>query len=304
VADIQFLDLSIVDHDRPTPPHDRHQGCVGDPGGMPDTDGMWMLLRLAAIVILLVMGALIAGQGERLFGIGLVRPRSGEDPASAVVLGGVSLGAVVALVRPLDRVVGQLVTLLHELGHTIVAAALGARPAGIVLRHDASGHARARWVRRTTPARRFALATVAFAGVPAAAALSAAGAQLLLIAGPNAVLWSLAVAGAVVAVLARSPWSLLVAGGLGALAVAALRDAAEPWAAGVVVGLLTATAIKTTYDNARAVGHPIRAGDDARAVGERLLLPARVVQLVQILVAGALSGWTLWLLAPGLLPAT
>jgi hypothetical protein len=265
---------------------------------------MWMLLRLTAMTVLLFTGALIAGQGERLIGLGLAGPRPGEDLAAAVVLGGVSLGAVVALVRPLDRVVGQLVTLLHELGHTIVAAALGARPAGIVLRHDASGHATARWVGHASPVRRFALATVAFAGVPAAAALSAAGAQLLLLAGPNAVLWSLAAAGAVVAALGRSPWSLLVAGGLGALAVAALRDPAEPWAAGMVVGLLTATAIKSAYDNARAVGRPIRAGDDARAVGERLLLPARLVQLVQIVLAGALSGWTLWLLAPGLLPAT
>lgn len=266
---------------------------------------MWILLRAIALALLVVVGLLLAGRDawftEALVGltgagaIGAVAPRS-----PAVTAAGMALGSVSALARPLNLVVGQFVTLLHELGHTVVAAAVGARPRGIVLRHDASGHATARWVGRGRLLRRLALAAVAFAGVPAAATVSAAGARLLVTVGPRPVLWSIAAAGALVAVLARSAWSLLIAILLGVLAMSALRDTAAPWAAGVVVGVLTATAIKTSYDNMRRVRLPILDGDDAQVAGSQLSLPSRLVLLVQVAVAAALSAWTVWLLVPGL----
>jgi hypothetical protein len=270
---------------------------------------MWMLLRVLALAVLALIGLLIVGRGGWLLdGVDAALalagaedvPRAGAIPSPVATIGGLSLGIVAAVTTPVHRVVGQLVTLLHELGHTVVAAALGARPAGVVLRHDASGHATARWTREATPLRRLALAAVAFAGLPAAAAVAAAGAQLLLLTGPRSVLWGVAVAGVVVGLLARSAWSLLIALAVAGLALAALREAVEPWAVGVVIGLLTATAVKTARDSAWAARRPIQRGDDARAVGGALVLPPRLVQLGQIALTAALSGWTLWLLARGL----
>ncbi len=277
-------------------------------GRIDDTARMWMIVRVAAVLVILVLGVLIAGWGEGLLGVvdsvpGLGNvPGSqlaGDDrPATVAGIAGLVVGVLAAVLRPVARGVGQVVTLLHELGHTVVAAALGARPAGIVLRHDASGHATARWVGRPTWTRRFSLALVAFAGLPAAAVVTAAGAQLLRLLGPDAVLWSFAVAGGLVALLARSVWSLLVAAGLAGVALAALSEVAAPWAAAVVVALLTSVAVKTTVDNLRRLRWPIQEGDDARAVGRRLRLPARFVQWLQVVVAAVLSGWAVWLLLP------
>ena len=276
--------------------------------GIDDTDAMWMLFRAIAIAVLAVVGLLLAAQGAWLFeavdrgleavGTGVRLPRADPTRSTPVAAGGLVLGALVALISPTRRAVSQLVTLLHELGHTVVAAALGARPSGIVLRHDASGHATARWVGTPTPWRRVALATVAFAGLPAAATASTAGARLLVLAGPQAVLWSFAAAGVVVAMLARSAWSLLVAGSLAGLAALALSEAGQPFAAGAVIALLTATAVRVVSDTGRSIGRPIDEGSDARAVAGPLFLPARLVQCVQVAVAAALSVWTLWLLFP------
>lgn len=274
---------------------------------------MWMLIRLLAVTVLVVTGLLLAGQGGwlldaldavlRAFGSGPVdRSTAAAGPVATVA--GLAVGAIAGLTRPLDRVAGQVVTLLHELGHTVVAAALGARPAGIVLRHDASGHASATWVGRATPGRRIALAIVAFAGVPAATVATAAGAQMAALAGHDTVLWSLAVAGVVVAVLARSAWSLLIAGALAGLAVLALGEAVAPFGAGVVVAVLTAIAVTASRNDLRAVRATIRPGDDARAVTGHLHVPARLVRLVRLVqttIAVGLGAWTSWLLADPLL---
>jgi hypothetical protein len=273
---------------------------------MPDTGRMWILLRLVALLVLSLVLLLLTGHGAWLLGaLEVVSPtgsapgqRHGQTASVPVVAGGLGAGALAALVRPADRAVGQVVTLLHELGHTLVAAAFGARPAGIVLRHDASGHATARWVGRATVWRRLALAVVAFVGLPAATVTSATGARLLGVAGPDAVLWCFAAAGVVVAVLARSVWSLLVAAALTGLAVAALGEAAAPWARGVVVGALTAIALRATLDTARALRRPLHPGDDARVVGRHLRLPPRLVQLVQVATTMGLGIWSVLLLLP------
>lgn len=271
---------------------------------------MWSLVRLLALTVLVVTGLLVAGRGdlvvdgarwigEVLSGLAGADAPSGPQPPELVrstVLVGLGVGAAVALLPPGRGALRQLVTLLHELGHTVVAAALGARPAGIVLRHDASGHATARWVGRPTPARRLALAAVAFAGVPTAPVAALAGARLLLLAGPEAVLWCVAVAGVVVAVLARSAWSLLVAALVATLAVAGLRDAAAPFATVAVVALVTATAVAALHVGGSALRSPLRDGDDARVVAGYLLLPGRLVRLVQHAVAATASLATFWLL--------
>jgi hypothetical protein len=271
---------------------------------------VWTLVRLAALLVLTLVAAVLAGAGEvvvaavagvaELAGWELATPDGGTGTTwegSAVAL---AAGLAVGLVRPPARLVRQVVTLVHELGHTVVAAALGARPSGIVLRHDASGHATARWIGRPSPGRRFALAAVAFAGVPAATVATATGAQLLTLAGPRPVLWSLAAVGVVVASLARSAWSLLIAVAFGGLAVVALRDAAEPWAGAAVVGLLAAVVVRAVLDDLRALRRPLHPGDDARAVGRQVWLPPRVVQVLQVAASTAAGAWTLWLLTPEL----
>jgi hypothetical protein len=253
---------------------------------------MWLLLRVLALTALGLVVTSAVGAGEvlvrfaersaELVGRGPIAVGPGGEVGTAASLAAIGAGVAAALVGPSTRAVRQVVTLVHELGHTVLAAALGARPDAIVLRHDASGHATARWVGHPTPARRVALAAVAAAGTPAATIGSLAGAQLYVLAGPRPVLWSSAVAGSVVAVLARSAWSLAVAVALGSLALVALRDAAEPWAGAIVVGALTAVAVRAVVDDVRTLGAPISDGDDARAVSRQLWLPARLVRTLLV----------------------
>jgi hypothetical protein len=274
---------------------------------MADTGGMWALIRLLALALATVVVVLALGKGawlvepvERIWelvGVGPL-PRDPEAVRPDTAASGLVAGLLAATLRPTRRLLGQLATLLHELGHTLVAAALGARPSGIVLRHDASGHATARWLGRPGPARRVSLAVTAFVGLPAPAVAAAAGAGLLQVAGPRPVLWSLAIAGVLVAVLARSAWSLAVAALFLALALAGLSEPAEPWTAAVVVGLLTAVAVHAGLDALRRLWLPIPAGDDARAVRARIGVPARLTQLLQVAVTASASAWCLWLLLP------
>jgi hypothetical protein len=266
---------------------------------------MWVLIRLAALAALVAVGVLVLGRGDWLLdavdgmaalgGLGPL-PRDDGVLTAPVVTAGLAGGALVAVLGPARRVVAQLTTLLHELGHVLAAAALGARPAGIVLRHDASGHATARWTGRPGPVRRVSLALTALSGLPAPAVAAAAGAELLTAAGPRPVLWSLVVAGAVVALLARSLWSVLVAAGLAALAVAGLSDAAEPWTAGGVAALVTAVGLASAIDALRRLRWPIPQGDDARAVHRHLRLPPKLVQLLQVATTAAAGLWTGWVL--------
>jgi hypothetical protein len=267
---------------------------------------MWPLVRVVALALVAGVMLLLAGRVHLvtdavgwlagwLGGAG-VPIADTPDLTRPTVLGGIGVGALLAGPRrSIGRVSAQVVTLLHELGHVVVAAACGARPSGIVLQHDASGHATSRW--RTRPGLRSRLqrSATAIVGTPAPVLLTAAGAQLLLAAGPRPVLWTLAVAAAVVAMLARSVWTLVVAAGLGGLAAAALREVAEPWAAAVVVAVLTAIAIRSVRDAIRALGHPLAQGHDARAVADQLAgVPPRLVHVGQVAGTVGLGTWTLW----------
>jgi hypothetical protein len=275
---------------------------------------MWALIRLAALAGLGAVAVLLIGRGEwlldtvdHLVGLGALGPvpREGDALTAPVVTAGLLGGSLLAVLGPTRRLVAQLTTLLHELGHVLVAAALGARPAGIVLRHDASGHATARWTGHPGPVRRLSLALTAFVGLPAPVVAAAAGAELLTTAGPRPVLWSLVAAGVVAAVLARSLWSILVAAGLAALAFAGLSDAAEPWVAGLVVAVVAAVGLAAAIDALRRLAWPIPLGDDARAVHRHLRLPPKLVQALQVVavVLAALWAGRLLLAAAGLDPA-
>lgn len=281
--------------------HGQLDGC----GVATHAAGMWLMVRLAALVVLLGVGLLVVGAGPRLVdlvtdattavGRDVTPPRaSGLDLWS--LASGAALGTLAALAAPARRLIRQVDTLLHELGHTLVAAAVGARPSGIVVRHDASGHATARWTHRGSPLRRLQLALVAFVGLWAPAAAAAAALALLVVAGPEPVLVGAAAAGLLVGVLARSGWSLLVALAFAGAAVGALQDAVAPYATGVVVTIGVAVSIRTVLDAGTALGRPLQAGDDARVAARHVHLPARFVQALQVAVSAALVGRTGWVL--------
>lgn len=262
---------------------------------------MWPLIRAAALLALTLLVVLLIGRGAWLLttlaevtGPDMTLLPQGGGPPPPVVVGGLAVGATGTALRPLRRIVDQAVTLLHELGHTLVAAALGARPAGIVLRHDASGHATARWRHRSAPRRRLSLALTALVGLPAPAVAAAASTRLLTLAGPRPGLWAVAIAGAVVAVLARSAWALLVAVVLAGAAAAALTEAAEAVAAGGLIALVTAVALTSAVGAAGRLGRPIASGDDARAVHRELRVPPRLVLAAQAAITVVAAAWALW----------
>lgn len=268
---------------------------------------MWTLIRLAALTLLAAIGLLIFGLADdvhtwaaRAFtsvGRDLPAP-TGADLNPVVVVAGLLAGLAIGdpTGHRIGRAVSHAETFLHELGHVLVAAACGARPSGIVLNHDTSGHATSRWAQGRGPIRRMQKAATAFFGYPAAATFTAAGAGLLVFAGPRPVLWAIAGAAALVAVLARSMWTAVVAGGLGIVAAAALSDQAAPYAAGVAVALLAAIAVNNAGTEVRRYFRPLQEGHDAFSVRQHIGVPARVVQTVQTLWVAAAAGWTLWLI--------
>lgn len=274
-------------------------------GDATDHPGVWLLIRLVALVVVLGVGLLVVGGEPWLRDIVTAAATTlGRDvslPAAAALdlpalVGGVAIGTAAAVLAPARRAIRQVDTLLHELGHTLVAAAVGARPSGIVLRHDASGHATARWTRSASLPRRLQLALVAFVGLWAPAAAAAAAITLLTMAGPEPVLVSAAAAGLLVGVLARSGWSLLVALVFVGAAVGALQDVVAPYTTGVVVTVAVAVSLRSLLDAAAALRRPLQAGDDARVTGRHLHLPGRLVQALQVGVTAALvvrGGWVL-----------
>jgi hypothetical protein len=268
---------------------------------------MWTLIRLLAITLTVVLVLLVVGAGEAVHELvtdladraGLELPA--REPAgldTVVVVAGLVVGLVLA--DPRGRGIGSAtshaVTLLHELGHVLIAAACGARPAGIVLSHDASGHATSRWTQRRGPLARVQRAATAFSGYPAPATFAAAGAAILVAFGPRAVLWSVAGAAALVAVLARSGWTFLVAGAFGAVAIVSLSERAAPYVVAVAVALLVAIAVHSAILEARRFFRPMSEGHDAFAVRREIAIPARLTMTVQSLWTVAAAGWTVWLI--------
>ena len=275
---------------------------------MGDTATMWFLVRLAALTVLVTVGVLVAGVAEVvLAGIDrAVSPVGLRLPAMApatltpvVVVGGGLVGVVLGgpWAGRAGKALAHTETFLHELGHVLVAAACGARPTGVVLDHDASGHATASWRQRRGPLPRLQRAAVAWFGYPAPPTFAAAGAALLVVAGPRPVLWAVLGAAALVTVLARSAWTLVVTTGLGLVALASLSDRAAPQAAGVAVALLTAIVMHHTVTTWRRVVRRLPDGHDAFTVREQLGVPARLVQVLQAVWSLVAATWTVVLLA-------
>lgn len=152
-------------------------------------------------------------------------------PSTTVVLA-VALAALLTTWSPVGyRIVRHLVTLLHEAGHAAAGALVGRRVHGIRLHADTSGLTLSRG-RPRGPGMVFML----LAGYPAPALVGLAGAVLLSQGYAAGLLWALVLLCAVVLLLVRNVYGLLVVVATGVL-VALLSWTAEPW---LLSGLATA----------------------------------------------------------------
>jgi hypothetical protein len=256
---------------------------------------VWPLVRSATVLLLVLVGLAVVGRaGWVLTLIDAAFTRTGvalppvepPDLDPLTVLLAALLGAAGSRLRP----VAHAVTFLHELAHVLVATACGARPTGVVLRRVGGSHATYRSPTRGALRDRLYRAATAAAGYPAAAWFAAAGAGLLAAAGPRPVLWVLAAFALLVTALSRSPWAAVVSLGLGAIAVVALSERAEPYAAGVVVALTVALSLRNLTEDVRALRGRLSERDDARAVQAAIGLPARLVRALQAAVTLAATG--------------
>lgn len=262
---------------------------------------MWPLVRLTAVLLLVLLGLTLADLGGWTFeAVGGLLGRVGASPPTVepadLTAGRVAAAAVIGLVAGRLRPTGHAVTFLHEFAHVLVATACGARPTGVVLHRTGGGHASYRYPATGPVRQRLARAATAVVGYPAAAVAAAAGAGLLVLAGPRPVLWVVAGTAVVVTVLSRSPWAAAVSLALGTLAVAALSERAEPYAAGAVVALTVALSTRNLVDDVRQLRTRLPSDHDARQVQAAVGLPAGVVRVLQTAVtlgATALVAWHL-----------
>ncbi|MFC5042366.1 M50 family metallopeptidase [Ornithinimicrobium kibberense] len=117
----------------------------------------------------------------------------------------------------------HLVTLLHEAGHAATGVLVGRRVHGIRLHADTSGLTLSRGRPRGP-----GMVLMLLAGYPAPALVGLAGAVLLSQGYAAGLLWTLVLLCAVVLLLVRNVYGLLVVVATGAL-VALLSWTAEPW---------------------------------------------------------------------------
>ena len=214
-------------------------------------------------------------------------------PSTTVVL----VIAVLALLTtwsPLGhRVVRHLVTLLHEAGHAAAGALVGRRVHGIRLHADTSGLTLSRG-RPRGPGMVFML----LAGYPAPAVVGLGAAVLLSRGYAVGLLWALVLLCAVVLVLVRNVYGLLVVVLIGAV-VAVVSWTAEPWLLSLVatalvwVVLLAAPRSVVDLQGLRRRG---ARGSDADQLTALTGVPAVLWVALFWLVAVACLGLAGWLL--------
>ncbi len=160
-------------------------------------------------------------------------------PSTEWLTGALAVGAGVALLGFLAPV--HATTIVHELGHGLVGAALGARILGMVTSRDGSGHVRYQFS-GPAPMRS---ALTGLAGYPFPGILGLAGAQLALAGLAGTWLVYLAVLMTVLLAAAlRSWWAALVAVGLAATATLTLAFGSNLVIAGSVMALAGALAVQ------------------------------------------------------------
>ena len=204
--------------------------------------------------------------------LGVGRRQDGGVTDTSVVLAVVA-GALLAAVGLTWRTIAShVVTVVHEFGHVAVAVAVGGRPSGVRLHRDSSGLTS--WQGRR-PHGRVRRTLVVGAGIPAPA------------------LAGLAVVVAVVALLIRNPWGVVVVAVLVAGLVVSWR-ASDTVAAVVLaaVGRLLATgALRAAWTELRT--RRSRPDGDAAQLAALTGVPAGICAggLLAVCLAAAAGVW-------------
>lgn len=268
---------------------------------------MRQLKRLTVVSVLALLCIAAAGRLEQLLAAPV--PLTGGDlaealrlgawaqPATWQIAGAAAAGLVLAHPKVAWPALRRLLTLFHEAGHVAIATVYGARPHGLVVNGDGSGHAAFAWPRRRTPLRRFAHASVAFAGEVSAPLFVLASVHLLLTVGPLPVWGLLAAVGAAALLLSRSLLAFTLAGLVVAAAATALSPQLASWSFSAAVVLLAALTATSAIDLFQKLsGGTFDAGSDQRVVAAKVFVPARIVMVAQTLIgwaATAAAGYTL-----------
>lgn len=213
-------------------------------------------------------------------------------PPSAWLLGALAVGAGTALAG--FRAPVHATTIVHELGHGLIGAALGARILGMVTSRDGSGHVRYQF---SGPAR-IRTPVAGLAGYPFPGILALAGSQLAL--AGLASTWLVYLAVLMVVLLAaalRSWWAAVVAVGLAGTAMLTLAFGSTLVIAGSVIALGGALAAQGCRQ-AHAQWTLCRAGRrcDATLIAGRRRRLATCIAGGHVLSAWALAAALPWLL--------
>lgn len=206
--------------------------------------------------------------------------------------------AALVVIRPAWRVARFAVTAVHEFGHLVTAVALGGRAARVRLRADTSGLTT--W--RTAQTGRIRSGVIALAG-PALPPLVGAGCAWAFATDRAAGgVLALAVGVALMSLVVRNLWGLVVCAALAALCWWAWRDDAL---AAPVLMVVTATVL--CLGGLRAVAEELagrsteRGGgadtSDTRVAADALWLPPVVWGSTLLVWALACTGWATWRIA-------
>jgi hypothetical protein len=202
------------------------------------------------------------------------------DPPTTLTLAGcIAVAAVLVWSQAGWRIAGHAVTLVHELGHALAAAATGADLKGITLHVDGSGLTRT----RGSTFHRFA---TLLSGYPAPALAGVVAAALVGAGRPATAVTAAAVVALTAAALVRNLFGLLV------VAVTAVAAGAALW---WLPGDLTAVAVTLAafvlvFGSLRSATVLVRFGqpaDDAAALGRLTRVPAAFWRTVFVTAAAA-----------------
>jgi hypothetical protein len=248
---------------------------------------LWRITGVAVVgfVVYAACGTALPGPARNLsFGLIELSGPPPEPAAVGLVAVVFALALAAACYRPTWLVLRYADTLTHELGHALVAAALGGRPGAVSIRMDSSGLAQ--WSGNMGRIRR---SVVALAGYLAPPLVGLSGLQSYR--AGYSTLW-LAVAAAVcltaVLVLLRNLFGFIVAASVSAALVTVLTYLPDL----APMATVFASTVLVVSGARSALGHlRLRdmTGSDAVAVREALFIPARLVAAGQLVVAVALG---------------
>lgn len=205
----------------------------------------------------------------------------------------VALGFIMAttLVPPLWLIARNVVTIVHEMGHAVVARLCGRRISGIKVHSDTSGLA----ITRGRP-RGLGVLLTALAGYPAPALVGLGMVWAVTTGRAGAALLGMVVLLAAAFLLVRNLWGGLVvtASLLGAALIFWRGDSTIMTASVLGLGLfLTVGSVRAAFDLARAHLHGQAEHSDAATAQANSLIPAGLWLGFYLLVTSVAALWSL-----------